>query len=281
MQPQLFVKQLTVIDCALLVPARGLVGASWIVDVVLAGELNSQGMLFDFGPAKREIKRIIDAQADHKLILAQADTHLQWQQTANDVALDYVDEQDHRLSLHSPRQAFCVLPGNRADKPVLARLLENEIAAAMPANVQSVQVQLHDEAIDGVAYAYCHGLKKHDGNCQRIAHGHRSRIEIFANGQRRPAREKRWAERWQDIYLGNREDLQSDLQDARYRFAYTAEQGRFEIELDASRCVLLNAESTVENIAMHIAKELNKAEPKMDFEVHAYEGVNKGAIAQL
>ena len=279
MLPQLFVKQLTVIDSARLCPERGLVGVSWIVDVVLSGELDAQGMLFDFGPAKREIKRIIDQLADHKLIVAQDDPQLQWQESETGVVLEYINVQGHKISLHSPRAAFCLLPGKRAAAEGLANLLEAEIIAAMPSNVSSVTLKLREESIDGAAYAYCHGLKNHDGNCQRIAHGHRSRIEIFANGKRSPQHETQWAQHWQDIYLGNREDLQSDLQDNRYRFAYESEQGRFQIELDAQRCALLNTESTVENIAAHIACELKRAQPETTFKVCAYEGVNKGAVA--
>jgi len=279
LHPQLFVNQLTVIDCALLNPERGLVGASWIVDVVLAGKLNDQGMVFDFGPAKREIKRIIDQIADHKLIVGQGDPCLNWQETPAGIALEYTDAQGRSLGLRSPRQAFCLLPGEIADASGVSQLLEAEIIAAMPDNITHVQVDLRNEVIDGAAYAYCHGLKKHDGNCQRIAHGHRSRIHIYADGKRSTDYEQRWANQWQDIYLGNREDLQSSPQDARYVFAYEAEQGRFEIELDAKKCALIDAESTVENIATHIAQALKREQPGVSFKVHAYEGVNKGAIA--
>ena len=261
-------------------PARGLIGASWIVDVSLTGALDAQGMVFDFGPAKREIKKIIDATGDHKLIVAQDDPRLDWQCEADRVALTYRDDRGGQLTVRSPRQAFCVLPGKHADAETLARQLEQEVLAAMPPNINKVDIRLREEIIDGAAYAYCHGLKKHAGNCQRIAHGHRSRIQIFANDQRSNRHEQQWAEHWQDVYLGQRADLQSDINALRYRFAYDAEQGHFEVELDATRCRLLDTHSTVENIAAHIARTLAQAEPQTRFVVHAFEGVGKGAIAQ-
>lgn len=277
--PSLFVDHLTVIDCALLHPERGLIGVSWIADVQLEGELDAQGMLFDFGPAKRRIKQIIDEQADHKLIVSRGDTRITWQQQTEQVVLSHTDTTDAVLALQSPAQAICILPNGPVDAEHLAQFLQQKIQEEMPGNIKRVKITLREEVIDGATYSYCHGLRQHGGNCQRMAHGHRSRIKIFANGQRSRTHEQRWAQHWQDIYLGSRVDLVNSPQDARYRFAYTADQGRFELELDAARCVLLAGESTVENIAAHIAAELKSQEPNIDFTVRAYEGVNKGAIA--
>ena len=52
----LFVENLTVADFSYLHSKRGMVGESWLVDLELSGELDDQGMVFDFG----HIKNLVD-----------------------------------------------------------------------------------------------------------------------------------------------------------------------------------------------------------------------------
>ena len=67
--PALFVKHLTVMDFSYVDADRGILGESWIVDVILHGDLDHQGMVFDFGHVKKQIKHAIDELYDHRLLV--------------------------------------------------------------------------------------------------------------------------------------------------------------------------------------------------------------------
>jgi hypothetical protein len=186
------------------------------------------------------------------------------------------------LRLRSPGEAVCVLETAAVTMPVLQAALEECVAAVMPANVRAVRVALREEEVPGAYYHYSHGLKHHAGNCQRIAHGHRSRIQVYADDCRNDHWERYWADRWRDIYLGSAEDMvaETTLGDRpAWRFAYQAGQGEFELELWRERCELVPADTTVECLAAYVAQELARLSPDTRFRVWAYEGINKGAVA--
>lgn len=275
--PELFVKKLSVVDFSYLDSARGLVGESWQLDIALRGNLDAQGMLLDFGEVKRQVKRLVDEQFDHKLLVAAQDPCLTVSQLDQALHLSYETEIGERIQHQSPNQAVTLIEGSRIDPQSLAKAIKQKLAQHLPDNVESLQVQLWPEPSSGAFYHYSHGLKHHGGNCQRIAHGHRSSLQIERNGQRDPALEQQWADAWRDIYIGSREDLvaESDLE---LSFAYQSAQGGFALTLPRRRCYLIDSDSTVENIAQHIADNLSQRHPGEQFRVTAYEGIDKGAI---
>jgi 6-pyruvoyl-tetrahydropterin synthase len=279
----LFVHRLTVIDCSYLSPRRGLVGESWMVDLELDGNLDYQGMVLDFGEVKRSIKRHIDDQFDHRLLVPAAYPGLQSGEHPDGMRLLFETEDGQRIEHHSPRDAVRLIQSERLTPDGLAQIVADFLGPLLPENIEAVRIRLRPEAIDGAFYHYSHGLKRHDGNCQRIAHGHRSRIEILRNRQRAPGLENDWADTWRDVYIGTREDLvgESVLDGIVYwEFGYRAAQGSFSLTLPRERCYLIDGDSTVENIAQHIADTLKRRHPRDHFRVHAYEGVDKGAIGE-
>lgn len=278
----LFVDNLTVIDFAYLDPSRGLVGESWIADVVLGGELDDQGMVFDFSNVKRTIKRIIDERVDHRLVIPRGYDGLSWGQDTPDTFTWALTDGSHIVH-RSPDEAIVWLEAERVARAEVAALLERELMAVLPANVTSVEINLREDVIEGAYYHYVHGLKKHLGNCQRIAHGHRSPIRIDRNGHRDQVLERSWAKLWQDIYVGSEEDVVhrhvGEDGIAYITFEYKANQGEFALTLPEARVYMMNTDTTVEFIAAHIADQLKLGSPSDTILVKAYEGVGKGAIA--
>ena len=286
---QLFVKDLTVIDFSYLCPVRGMVGESWIVDVLLDGGLDEQNMVLDFGKVKRIIKNTIDDVADHRLLIPTACSEVRWQQKGDRVWMDFSSEKGD-IHLACPSQAFALIPTEVIDYQSVNDFLKKALREVLPENVQGISITLRNEVLDTPFYHYSHGLRKHDGNCQRIAHGHRSPVTVFENGIAEPKWDQYWAERWHDIYLGTEEDLvsvktlelskQTKISDeTHFGFHYVAPQGDFQLAMPKHCCDLIPHDTTVEMLAEYMAKTLASKEPKSHFKVIAYEGIGKGAIA--
>lgn len=276
---RLFVEQLCVMDFSWLHAERGLLGDSWQVDVSLEGEPDEQGMLLDFAEVKRQVKRMIDTEFDHRLLVPKHSPGF----LMDEDSIKFVLKDGSTIEHLSPLGAVKHIFDTEVSPDSVARQIERELKSLLPGNIRSIDISLKPEQITGAAYHYSHGLKQHCGNCQRIAHGHRSRILIFRNGTRDEALEAEWAERLKDSYIGNRQDLQKRFERKGreyWVFGYQAPQGEFRLTLPADRCYLLDTESTVENIALHLLGELQASHPGEAFEVRAFEGIGKGAIAQ-
>lgn len=275
----LFVKGLTVVDFSYLHAQRGLLGESWRLDISLSGDLDQQGMVLDFSAVKRQVKQLVDLEFDHKLIvpLKSSAVALTQQQERCTVFFEYGDRAT--IEHHSPASALCLLPAARVTRETVAAAITDSLLKEMPANVSQLEVMLSPEHIEGPFYHYSHGLKHHAGNCQRIAHGHRSIIEIQHNGSRDHQLESDWAAKWRDIYIGNSEDLISE-EGGQHLYRYQASQGNFTLKLPAKCCYDINNDSTIENLAQHIADSLKQQHPESAFEVFAYEGIGKGAVGR-
>lgn len=292
---QLFVNDLTVIDFSYCCSKRGIVGESWIVDVLLDGSLNEMSMVLDFAVVKKQIKAIIDDAVDHKLLLPINNKMIECSASSINEDHEFVDVFSDRAHyfLQSPKCAFAKVESEEIDIASVTKHLTTIILKELPKNVQGLTLTLRPENIDGDFYHYTHGLKLHDGNCQRIAHGHRSKINFFMNNQRSTDLEHFWCQRWEDIYIASEDDRvsKSDIQlsdkakenftkDHEY-FSYLAPQGRFDIAVDKSVLEVVDCDSTVELLADYIARQISHAKPSQTIKVIAYEGVGKGAIASV
>lgn len=283
----LFVNDLTVMDFSYLCPKRGMVGESWIVDLTLHGDLDEQNMVLDFGKVKKQVKRIIDDTVDHKLVIPSeyskaAVTHID----VDYIKVEFELENSSKIAIASPNDAFCFIDSEDVNMHDVIVHLCSVIKPQLPGNVKKVELELRCEDISGFYYHYTHGLKKHDGNCQRIAHGHRSKIQIFENGMKHLRLEKEWSTRWRDIYLATEEDKVSGSQltwltsdESQVGFSYESTQGLFELVMPKNLVYVIEEDTTVELIAQYVAQQLKRHNPDNKYKVIAYEGVAKGAIA--
>ncbi|CAM3545698.1 6-pyruvoyl trahydropterin synthase family protein [Parendozoicomonas haliclonae] len=278
----LFVNQLTTIDFSYLCPERGLVGETWLVDVILSGELNEEGMVFDFGHVKKEIKAMIDSSADHALLVPALHPAIQVEELAD-------KQRSVRLNINSgneiicqaPEQAIMSLPVSEITPENVRPLLEEHVLKQLPDNVTGIEFSLYPDTIQGAYFHYSHGLKKHSGDCQRIAHGHRSPLKVFICGEEREELAQEQAKSWRDIYLATTEDLQSRYQhngQQHLTFAYTANQGDFLLSIPESHCYLLETDTTIELLADHLAQCMLDKTGSENIKVIANEGFCKGAI---
>jgi len=195
--------------------------------------------------------------------------------------------------LQSPHCAFALIDAEAITETVVTQFLTKIIKDQLPSNIQGLSLTLRAENISSDYYHYTHGLKLHDGNCQRIAHGHRSKIQIFKNNQRDAALEKSWCQRWKDIYIASEADriIKDKIQlsdkatqyltpDHQY-FSYIAPQGRFDIAVSSNVLDVVDCDSTVELLADFILRKLKASNNELaqsTVKVIAYEGVAKGAI---
>lgn len=279
----LFVDQLTVIDCSVLDPNAGLIGESYIVDVELSGALDDQGMVLDFSAVKRQLKRSIDALVDHRLLLPLRHPGLLLSETTEQIRIRFTDNHGHCWEHESPAVAVCGLAVSEVTPDSLAFWLAPRLLADLPAGLQ-LRIELRHEQIDGAYYRYSHGLQRHNGACQRIAHGHRSRLQVSIGGVRRPDIELQWANRFKDIYIASHGHFVREFEQDGHKYVelrYQAIEGDYRLILPQERCYWLSCESTVEQIAAHLAEQIQflNAASESTIQVRAFEGVQKGALA--
>jgi len=278
---QLFVDSLTNVDFSYLHPERGLLGETWIASTQLDGALDQQGMVCDFGVVKKTLRNWLDDELDHRLAVPLQSPNLSLQEEGNEITLTWrygSTDNPKILECTAPREAIALINTDTITPESTSRWCIEQLSKLLPDTIAQLHLSFALETIDSAFYHYSHGLKKHNGNCQRIAHGHRSRLHIWRNDLPAPELELQWASTLSDIYIGTQTDIINESDDS-YTFSYSTSQGFFSLKMPQSSCYLLETDSTVEWIASHIADQLKTQLPNDAIRVKAFEGLQKGAIA--
>ncbi len=273
LESRLFIADFTHLDCAWFDPLHGLVGESWRVDAEVGGELADNGMLCDFGIVKSVLKQALDDQIDHRLLLNAEQSRLLETGTDQDT-ISLRNRAGEHWHYAAPSSSFALIDSPAIDPAQLADALAQPLRKLLPDNIDHLGLSLSPAHHQG-PYRYCHGLRQHSGNCQRMAHGHRARLDIQLNGQRHSALEAHWQQQFDGRYIGSEQDL--SISGQRHRYAYQASQGRFELDVPAARSCPIEAEPTVEHITAHMARKIAREYPGHRVECRAFEGIGKGA----
>lgn len=299
MKVSLFYKHVTVLDYAYLDHHKGLIGDALIVDMELVGDLDKEGVVFDFSYAKKKVKEIIDRDCDHRLCVPR---NLIKKNDKGDVSFSFKYGQvEESLVYTCPEEGVCVIPSDHLSKATIKSHLENIIIEELPDNVVSVNLTLREEELpEGKPiFHYTHGLKEHYGNCQRLFHGHRNTVDVFVNGEQRHDLELYLTRdlfknnvhfcKWENVV--NKEEIEKVVgKDPVGRFdklprieiEYTSKQGTFNGKLPGRSVYFLESETTVELLSIHFAKVIKEKVGETDIvTVNAYEGIAKGSTTTL
>ncbi len=292
----LFLQDFTALDFAYLCPENGVQGESFWVSAELTGKLDAQGFIMDFGKVKKLLKQAVDDQLDHRLAVATKNPGVAKISANKNVLMVDFNAAKNALHYEAPEQAFALLDGASVDKTSLCQFLEEKIRPKLSENVSRVKILLREEALfsSDANFRYTHGLRMHDGNCQRLIHGHRNLIEVFVDQKKSPTHEKFLAEKFANVHFAAKTVVQNlaelDLpfgerqlaNPKQARIFYSAPQGSFLADIPARDIILLEAEPSIENITNYawqlLHKEFKIAPPSL--EVHGYEGLQKGAIVK-
>jgi 6-pyruvoyl-tetrahydropterin synthase len=295
----LFVRDVGKIDCAMFDPSFGIIGQSWYVDVWLTGSLDDNGFVFDFSPLKALIRNTLATTLDHALIIPVGSQSVQY--TELDQGERWTLKSKARGDQFESRWDYISAKGSVFPIHTIALKtanIEQEFARIirhrLPPSVHQLVVKLREEAIapTEASYRYTHGITGHNGLCQRLFHGHRSRIEIFVGEERRPDLEHYVVREIfaTNIHIATLNQIKSGHGEIGARgktsepitLAYTGSLGAFEATLPSNRVFFVEGETSVEALAREIARLIKREEQTTEkIRVVCYEGIDKGAESTI
>jgi 6-pyruvoyl-tetrahydropterin synthase len=294
----IFIRGLTTIDSAIFDPALGVVGASWYLDLEVHGQLDENGFVHDFSHVKKLARQVMKDSVDHALILPVSSKGVDYSENETGEhwrlhARCKITGRDHVWEYQCPKGATypirCVSLQKNVIELEIAKLLKHRL----PSSVQDVKVTLREEAAEVTAafFKYTHGITNHDGLCQRLFHGHRSRMEVLIGDERRPDLEHYVTREifGSEVHIATPKQFVSGMIEPGMRgragemveLAYTAVKGgRFFARLPADRVFVVENETSIESLAQQIAVMIRAEErTSLAVKVLAYEGIQKGAMA--
>lgn len=296
----IFLNDITKVDSALFDPSRGVIGQTWKIDVTLTGPLNENGFVFDFSDFKKMVRKVLKSSLDHALIIPINSQSVVFQgQTRGECwvmrSRNGKGGAEQEWSYVSPPGAVFPSRSVALNRQVLEQEVVRSLRHRLPPEILNITAVLREEEVIATEaiFRYTHGIAHHTGMCQRLFHGHKSRIQCFVGEERRPDYEHYLV---RDI-LGSHVHIATPSQfksgavilpgfrgktKEPITLAYEASQGYFEATLPADRVFMVEGETSIECIARELARVVKREEATADkVKIMCFEGIDKGAIAEL
>ena len=297
-QNTLFIKDIDRIDCAAYDPSVGVIGKSWYVDVEVTGDLDANGFVYDFSHLKKLVKNTLKSSIDHALLIPIRSSTVEYEGNGDseEWTLRPTPRQDKQATTwkyEGPKGSVYPVRTYRVTRDVIEQECAKLIRHRLPNSVQRVSVKLRKEKKPGASFfRYTHGISGHEGLCQRLFHGHRSRVEVHVAGEQRPDLERYVAH---DLFgsivhiastdqapAGNCEiGMRSNSSDT-VALSYRGSLGCYKAEIPLSQIFFVRTFTSIESItkevALHLREKFNINAP---LRVTCFEGIDKGAIADL
>ena len=176
------------------------------------------------------------------------------------------------------------LPLPRLDLNSVAKWLNSALQQHVGNELRLTARLRESEAQGGFGFHYTHGLPGHDGNCQRLLHGHRGWVQVLKNNNRCQQLEDYLAQKIlpQQVHFLNSQHITAQ-HGKHLSLAYESSQGYFEATFPRQHAIVLpEMESSIEAITHYLAMQLKQhITPTPRAEIICYEGIDKGARCLL
>ncbi len=274
---RLFVEHITNLDFSYINPQGIIAGESWAVDIEIEGQLNEDGMLMDFGDVKKSLKADIESLWDHKLVVPRQRSNL----SIEGDTLKWTDDNQQNYCHSAPETGTFFMDQAEFNQSYLQEHLQNWLLTKWQSpQIQHIQLNFRSEQIPLGEFQYSHGLKHHKGACQRIAHGHRSKVLVYTKDGLDHDFTSALAKQLTMAYFLDEHNIKTE-NNTHICLSYIAPEGQFTLELPKTHVFRMKTETTIENIARFLLSYSRDNLSDSIEKIKVYEGWQKGAIATL
>jgi 6-pyruvoyl-tetrahydropterin synthase len=296
---KMFIKDLMTVDVAIFVPAKGVIGRSWYIDLTLEGLKDENGFIYDFSKIKSLARNVIKDTLDHTLVIPIYSQDVSYSESAHGEQWSLLVKEtrthpDFCWHYRCPKGAVFPVSGMSVTPTHLEMELSKILRHRLPDSIHHVEIGLREGSLplSEAKIRYTHGLPLHDGPCQRLFHGHDSRIEVYVGAERRGDLEHYVARELlgNDVHIATPDQIiegpkelgrmAGDWQPV--TLSYLAKEGHFEAVIPACKLFNVRHTTSIESITAEIAEILHEKEnPQEALKVICYEGLDKGAVCIL